>query len=45
MLVMEMRMRRDTEVGEVRHATGRIKKAIREKYPKIRRVYFDISDD
>ena len=45
MLVMEMRMRRDTEVGEVRHATGRIKKAIRGKYPKIRRVYFDISDD
>jgi cation diffusion facilitator family transporter len=45
MLVMEMRMRDDTEVGEVRHATGRVKKAIKAKYPKIRRVYFDITDD
>jgi cation diffusion facilitator family transporter len=45
MLVMEMRMRSDTEVGEVRHVTARVKKAIKEKYPKIRRVYFDITDD
>jgi divalent metal cation (Fe/Co/Zn/Cd) transporter len=45
MLVMEMRMRDDTEVGEVRHATGRVKRAIKAQYPKIRRVYFDITDD
>ena len=45
MLVMEFRMRDDTEVGEVRQATARIKRAIKEKYPKIRRVYFDISED
>jgi cation diffusion facilitator family transporter len=45
MLVMEMRMRDDTEVGEVRQATGRIKRAIKAKYPKIRRVYFDITED
>jgi cation diffusion facilitator family transporter len=45
MLVMELRMRDDTEVGEVRQATGRVKRAIKEKYPKIRRVYFDITDD
>jgi cation diffusion facilitator family transporter len=44
MLVMEMRMRDDTEVAEIRGVTARVKKAIREKYPKIRRVYFDISD-
>jgi len=45
MLVMEMRMRDDKEVGEVRQATARVKKAIRDKYPKIRRVYFDITED
>ena len=45
MLVMEFRMRDTAEVGEVRQATGRVKRAIKEKYPKIRRVYFDISDD
>jgi len=45
MLVMEMKMHAATEVGEVRHATARIKKAIKDKYPKIRRVYFDITDD
>jgi cation diffusion facilitator family transporter len=45
MLVMEMHMRDDTEVGEVRQATARVKKAIRDKYPKIRRVYFDITEE
>ena len=45
MLVMEMRMRDDKEVGEVRQATARVKKAIRDRYPKIRRVYFDITED
>ena len=45
MLVMEMRMRDDTEVAEIRSVTARVKKAIKEKYPKIRRVYFDITDD
>jgi divalent metal cation (Fe/Co/Zn/Cd) transporter len=44
MLVMEMRMHSDTEVGEVRQVTARVKKAIKERYPKIRRVYFDITD-
>ena len=45
MLVMEMKMRDDAEVGDVREATARVKKAIREKYPKIRRIYFDITED
>jgi len=42
---MEMKMRDDKEVGEVREVTTRVKKAIKEKYPKIRRVYFDITDN
>ena len=45
MLIMEMKMRDDKEVGEVREVTTRVKKAIKEKYPKIRRVYFDITDN
>jgi cation diffusion facilitator family transporter len=45
MLVMEMHMREDAEVGEVRQTTARLKKAIRGKYPKVRRVYFDITDE
>lgn len=45
MLVMEFRMRDTAEVGEVRQATGRVKRAIKARYPKIRRVYFDITDD
>jgi hypothetical protein len=45
MLIMEMKMRDDKEVGEVRQVTTRVKKAIKEKYPKIRRVYFDITDN
>ena len=45
MLVMEMHMREDAEVGEVRQTTARLKKAIRDKYPKVRRVYFDITDE
>jgi cation diffusion facilitator family transporter len=45
MLVMEMRMRDDTEVAEIRSVTARVKQAIKDRYPKIRRVYFDITDD
>jgi divalent metal cation (Fe/Co/Zn/Cd) transporter len=45
MLIMEMKMRDDKEVGEVRQVTTRVKQAIKEKYPKIRRVYFDITDN
>jgi cation diffusion facilitator family transporter len=43
MLVMEMHLHDDTDVVQMREATGRIKKAIREKYPKIKRVFFDIN--
>jgi divalent metal cation (Fe/Co/Zn/Cd) transporter len=45
MLVMEMRLRDDADVVELREATARVKKAIREKYPKIRRVFFDIAPE
>ena len=43
MLVMEMHIREDAEVTEMREATARVKKAIREKYPKIQRVFFDVN--
>jgi cation diffusion facilitator family transporter len=43
MLVMEMHLHDDTDVVQMREATGRIKKAIREKYPKIKRVFFDVN--
>jgi cation diffusion facilitator family transporter len=45
MLVMEMHTRDDTEVADMREITARVKKAIREKYPKIRRVFFDVTED
>jgi divalent metal cation (Fe/Co/Zn/Cd) transporter len=45
MLVMEMHLRDDTDVVEMREATTRIKMAIREKYPKIRRVFFDVTEE
>ena len=45
MLVMEMRLRDDADVTELREATARVKRAIREKYPKIRRVFFDIAPE
>ena len=43
MLVMEMHIREDAEVTEMREATARVKRAIREKYPKIQRVFFDVN--
>ena len=45
MLVMEMHMRSDAEMTELRETTARLKRAIREKYPKIRRVFFDVTED
>ena len=43
MLVMEMHLHDNTDVVQMREATGRIKKAIRDRYPKIQRVFFDIN--
>jgi cation diffusion facilitator family transporter len=43
MLVMEVHLRDDSNVVEVRETMGRLKKAIREKYPKIKRVFFDVN--
>jgi len=45
MLVMEMHMRPDAEMTELRQTTARLKQAIREKYPKVRRVFFDVTED
>ena len=45
MLVMEMHMRSDAEMTELRRTTARLKQAIRAKYPKIRRVFFDVTED
>jgi cation diffusion facilitator family transporter len=43
MLVMELHLHDDTDVVEMREALGRIKKGIREKYSKIKRVFFDVN--
>ncbi len=43
MLVMEVHLRDDSGVVEVREAMARLKNAIREKYPKIKRVFFDVT--
>jgi hypothetical protein len=40
-----MHTRDDTEAVDVRAITARVKKAVREKYPKIRRVFFDVTED
>ena len=45
MLVLEIHMRDDAEMTELRETTARIKRAIREKYPKVRRVFFDVTED
>jgi cation diffusion facilitator family transporter len=45
MLVLEMHMRDDAEMTELRETTARLKRAIREKYPKVRRVFFDVTED
>ena len=45
MLVLEMHMRDEAEMTELRETTARLKRAIREKYPKIRRVFFDVTED
>ncbi len=43
MLVIEVHLRDDSELVEVRDTMARLKKAIREKYPKIKRVFFDVT--
>ena len=43
MLVMELHLHDDTDVVEMRQALGRVKQAIRAKYPKIKRVFFDVN--
>jgi hypothetical protein len=40
---MELHLHDDTDVVEMREALGRIKKGIREKYSKIKRVFFDVN--
>lgn len=45
MLVLEMHMRDDAEMTELRETTARLKRAIRGKYPKVRRVFFDVTED
>ena len=45
MLVMEVHVREDAEMGEMRQVIARVKKAVREKYPKIRRVFFDVTEE
>jgi cation diffusion facilitator family transporter len=45
MLVMEMRLHDDTDVIQVRETSTRVKRAIRARYPRITRVFFDIAPE
>jgi cation diffusion facilitator family transporter len=40
-LVIALRFRAGTAIGEIRDAIGRIKPAIQERYPRIRRIFLD----
>ncbi len=41
MLAIELRFRPGTKVEEIRHALSRLNRAIRERYPKVRRTFID----
>jgi len=41
MLAIELRFRAGTTISEVRAALARVKRAIQESYPRIRRIYLD----
>ena len=43
MLAIEVRFRRDKSASDTRHAIARITRGIRERYPRIQRVYLDAS--
>ena len=40
-LVIELRFRAGSEIGDIRAAIGRLKQAIQERYPRIRRIFLD----
>ena len=43
MLAMEVRFRADAPVIDARAALGRVKRTIQERYPRIRRVFLDVT--
>ena len=43
MLAVEVRFHDDNSLDDMRHAIGRMTRAIRERYPRIRHVFLDAS--
>ena len=41
MLAIELRFRADTKVTDIRQAVSRLKHAIQERYPRVRRIFLD----
>ena len=41
MLAIELRFHSDTKVTDIRQAVSRVKRAIQERYPRIRRIFLD----
>jgi hypothetical protein len=41
MLAIELRFRADTKLTDLRQAIARVRRAIQERYPRIRRIFLD----